>query len=327
MATNPKDNSKRHLRNLDDLFNVNDGGNQQGTRRSVVSIEIARLKPFKNHPFRLYEGERLQDMVESVRLNGILVPIIVRKNDASLEILAGHNRVNAAKQAELTEVPAIVLENISDDEALVYVVETNLIQRSFADMTHSEKAAVIALHHSKMFSQGKRNDILEQLKMLENPHGDGEKSTLSQLATKFRTYERIGENYNLSRDTVARYLRINQLIPTLKSRLDCGSLAFIPAVTLSFLKDGEQESVDDCMNQHKFTVDMKKADMLRDFSEKDKLDNENVLKILSGETTQKSNRTTTIKINKAVYTKYFKPEQSVKEIQEIIEKALKAYFE
>lgn len=327
MATNHKDNSKRHLRNLDDLFNVNDSGNQQGTKRSVVSLEIDRLKPFKNHPFRLYEGERLQDMVESVRLNGILVPIIIRKNDASLEILAGHNRVNAAKQAELTEVPAIVLENISDDEALVYVVETNLIQRSFADMAHSEKSAVIALHHSKMFSQGKRNDILEQLKMLENPHEDGEKSTFRQVDEKLRSDKRVAEMYNLSAKSISRYLRINQLIPTLKSRLDNDSLAFIPAVTLSFLKDNEQKSVDECMNQHEFTVDMKKADMLRDFSEKGKLDNGNVLKILSGETTQKSSRTPTIKINKAVYMKYFKPEQSAKEIQEIIEKALKAYFE
>jgi len=87
-----------------------------------------------------------------------------------MEILSGHNRVNAAKLARLETVPAIMLENVSDAEAWIYVVEANLMQRSFSDMPHTEKAAVIAIQHSKLFSQGKRNDILAELKTLENPH-------------------------------------------------------------------------------------------------------------------------------------------------------------
>jgi ParB family chromosome partitioning protein len=172
---------KARLKNLDDLFNLNDGVNplektipimetQPHHKRAVVSIVIETLTPFSGHPFRLYEGERLDDMVASIKANGVLIPIIVRRIEAKLEILAGHNRVNAAKLAGLDEIPTIIFENVSDEDAMVYVVETNLLQRSFSDMTHSEKAAVIALHHSKMFSQGKRNDILEQIKMLENPH-------------------------------------------------------------------------------------------------------------------------------------------------------------
>ena len=153
---------KPRLKNLDELFDLNGGVNpleqtipimdtQPVSRRVVISLSVGELIPFKGHPFRLYEGERLDDMVESIKANGVLVPIIVRKVGAAFEILAGHNRVNAVKLAGLNEVPAIVLENISDEDALVYVIETNLIQRSFADMTHSEKAAVIALHHSKIW--------------------------------------------------------------------------------------------------------------------------------------------------------------------------------
>ena len=82
-------------------------------------------------------------MITSIKSNGVLVPIIVRKIDTVLEILAGHNRVNAAKLAGLDEIPALILENISDEDAQAYVIETNLIQRSFSDMTHTEKAAVI----------------------------------------------------------------------------------------------------------------------------------------------------------------------------------------
>lgn len=200
MAATRKDNPKPRLKNLDDLFDLNGGVNPleqiapileaaPNSKRTVASVAINDLIPFDGHPFRLYDGERLDDMAESIRANGVLVPIIVRRTPAGLVILAGHNRVNAANQAGLSEVPAIVLNNISDDDAMVYVIETNLIQRSFADMAHSEKAAVIALHHSKMFSQGKRNDILEQIKMLENPHEYRADGTIGQVDQKLYSRE------------------------------------------------------------------------------------------------------------------------------------------
>ena len=200
--SNVKGKAKPRLKNLDDLFNLNNGVNpleqsvpimdtQPISKRAVISVATEKLTPFKGHPFRLYEGERLDDMVASIKANGVLVPIIVRKIDATLEILAGHNRVNAAKIAGLNEVPAIVFEDVSDDDAMVYVIETNLIQRSFADMTHTEKAAVIALHHSKMFSQGKRNDIVEQLKRLENPHEYEDNRTCTQVRAVDKVYEKV----------------------------------------------------------------------------------------------------------------------------------------
>jgi ParB family chromosome partitioning protein len=179
-----------------------------------------------------------------------------------------------------------------------------------------------------MFSQGKRNDILEQIKMLGNPHGDRENGTSSQVAKKLTTIEKVGVAYSLSKDTVARYLRIHQLIPALKSRLDSGGIKFIPAVTLSFLNEAEQTLVDDCMKLNKFFVDMKKADALRQYSEKGKLDGDAVYLILSGEATaKKPTASPSVKINKAVYAKYFQPDQSSKEVQAIVEKALDLYFE
>jgi ParB family chromosome partitioning protein len=329
---------KPSLKNLDDLFNLNDGVNplessvpiietQAQHKRVIISIALDKLTPYKGHLFRLYEGERLDDMVTSVKANGVLVPIIVRKVDETLEILSGHNRVNAAKLAGLDEVPALILENISEEDAQVYVIETNLMQRSFSDMTHTEKAAVIALHHSKMFSQGKRNDILEQIKMLENPHEHVENETSLQVGEKLHSDKKVAEMYSLSRVNVFRYLRIQQLIQPLKSRLDNDEFAFIPAVTLSFLKEAEQELVDDCTERNGLTVDMKKAAALRQFSEKGKLNGESVYRILSGETTPKPNRTPMVKVDKAVYAKYFTANQPAKEVQAIVEKALEMYFE
>jgi ParB family chromosome partitioning protein len=295
-------------------------------KRAITFIAIVDLKPFSGHPFKLYEGERLDDMVASIRANGVLVPIIVRRLEAILEILAGHNRVNAAKTVGLDEVPAIVLENISDEDAMVYVIETNLIQRSFADMTHSEKAAVIALHHSKMFSQGKRNDILEKIKMLENPYECKENETRSQIANSKKTITRVGLEYGLSKDTVARYLRVNQLISSLKAMLDAGQIGFIPAVSVSYVNETEQSLLVECMEQNDFSVDMKKADLLRQQSEKRKLDRESIFQILSGAIKPKPSRTPTVKVSKAVYTRYFKPNQSAKEVQATVEKALELYF-
>ena len=332
-----KTNTKPRLKNLDDLFKLNDGVNpleqtvsmietQPAHKRVIAIMPVDKLKPFDGHPFHLYEGDRLNDMVESIRANGVLVPIIVRCIDAVFEILAGHNRVNAAKMAGLNEVPAILLEKVSDEDAIMYVVETNLIQRSFADMTHSEKAAVIALHHSKMFSQGKRNDIIEQLKMLENPHGNRENERSPQVGAKLRTDEKVGNTYSLSKNTVARYLRISKLIPALKTRLDSGGIAFLSAVTISFLKEGEQSILEKCIEKHGLSVDMKKAEVLRQYSEKGKLNGDSAYQILSGETVKKPNRTPTVKINKAAYAKYFKPNQSAKDIQGIVEKALEMYF-
>ena len=226
------------------------------------------------------------------------------------------------------------MENISDDDARVYVIETNLLQRSFTDMTHSEKAEVIALHHSKMFSQGKRNDILEQIKLLENPrletsanpHEHGENGTSRQVGEKLGADGKVAEKYSLSKRMVSRYLRIQELIPAFKVMLDDEGLSFIPAVTLSFLKETEQTLVADCMERNGLSVDMKKADLLRQFSEKSKLNGESVYKILLGEAAPKPNRTPTVKIEKDVYARYFKPNQSAKEVQETVEKALELYF-
>ena len=338
MAATTKDKPKPRLKNLDDLFKLNDGINPLDTsvpimdtqpinKRVVTTVQIYKLSPFNGHPFKLYEGERLEDMVASIRANGVLVPIIVRLKGTTLEILAGHNRVNAAKMAGLKEIHAIILENVSDEDAMVYIIETNLIQRSFSDMTHSEKAVVIALHHSKMFSQGKRNDILEQIKMLENPHEYKENETFGQVSQKLNSRVETGKEYNLSSKTVARYLRIQHLIPSIKKWLDEGVIAFASAVTLSYLKDAEQGLVCDCIERNGLSVDMKKADLLRKFSDKGKLNAENVYKVLSGQTMPKPNRTPTVKVDKAVYARYFKPNQPAKEIQEIVEKALTIYFE
>ncbi|MCC8068417.1 MAG: ParB N-terminal domain-containing protein [Ruminococcus sp.] len=158
----------------------------------VKLIPIDSLEPYHNHKFKLYTGERLEDMIESIRKNGILNPILVQPIlNGKYEILSGHNRVECAKKVGLKEIPSIIKENLSEDEAEVYVIETNLMQRGFNDLLISEQAHVLKVQHSKMFSQGKRNDIIKELERLEGkttsdaerPKLNGDSFTLDTITT------------------------------------------------------------------------------------------------------------------------------------------------
>ena len=194
----------------------------------IVSIPVEEIHPFHDHPFRLYEGERLEDMVQSIKEHGVLNSVIVRKAARGYEMLAGHNRTNAAKIAGLTEIPAIVKTDLSDEDAYVYVIETNLLQRSFAELLPSEKAAVLVARYEKISSQGKRNDIRQEIEALEKTCGhDVHKSQKSR--------DRLGEEYGMTGRNIARYMRLDRLIPEFKDAVDKGTLAMVAAVDLSYL--------------------------------------------------------------------------------------------
>lgn len=151
---------------FDDAVDVLYGEDISASKNGIEMLPIDSIHPFRKHPFRLYEGERLEDMVDSIREHGILSPLIVWKNSGGYEMLAGHNRQNAGRLAGLTEVTVIVKYDLTEKEAYVYVIETNVIQRGFAELLPSEKAAVLAERYEKVISQGKRNDIMQEVARL-----------------------------------------------------------------------------------------------------------------------------------------------------------------
>jgi ParB family chromosome partitioning protein len=310
--------SRPQLKSLDDLF----GLDEATAGRAVVELDFDDLVPYRDHKFSLYEGERLADMVESVRNNGVFTPILVHMWGEKYEILAGHNRANAAKLAGLTTVPAIILDTLSDKEAQAVVVETNLMQRSFGDMKHSEKAAVLALHHAKMFSQGKRNDILS--------HTDEIDDELNRTcAIKSTTYEILKTEYGLSKDTVARYLRVDKMINDLKKLLDDGKISFLSAVQLSYLRLPEQTLVAMCLTADNcnYTLDMKKSERLRKQSEIEKMNADDIHSILEGEKSSKPpKRKPIVKLNENLYAHYF-ADKTESEIKAIVHIAICEYFE
>ena len=184
-------------------------------------LSIKKIRPFHDHPFHLYEGERLEDMVASVREHGILNPVIVQEIDGGYEMLSGHNRMNAAKLVGLKEIPAIVKTDLSEEEAYVYVIETNLMQRSFSDLLISEKAAVLKARYEKESCQGRRNDIIEEIARME---GKELPATCGHGDQRLNTRDMIGKEYELSGSSVGRLLKLNDLIKPFKDMVDRGAL-------------------------------------------------------------------------------------------------------
>jgi ParB family chromosome partitioning protein len=229
-------------------------------------------------------------------------------DDFNYEILSGHNRVEAAKAAGLETVPALVRDGLSDEDALLVVTETNLRQRSFADMSHSERALALSMHHDAIKKQGHRTDLIQEIENMVNASNINASETFGLLDQKLNSREKVAKEYGLDSRTIARYLRVEKLIDPLKNRLDENEFAFYAAVTLSYLSRDEQQIVDDILDASHYKVDMKKAETLRAASEKKPLDHETVEQILAGEKKPRPARPTAFKLKPKIVSKYFTPE-------------------
>lgn len=297
----------------------------------IQLIPPGKIRMFRRHPFRLYEGERLEDMVASISEHGILNPVIIRRIEPDedgyeYEMLAGHNRQNVATIIKLPLIPCIVKENLTDQEAWVYVIETNVLQRSFKEMLPSEKAAVLALRYSKVISQGKRNDIIEELKKLENPDEIKENETGGNDCHRLKSRDKIGAEYELKGRSVAYYIRVDELAVPLKNRLDDGELQLVTAVELSYLTETEQNMAERVLSESEYKLDQKKAALLRSYG--GRLTPELAEEIISGAKNRKpkSSAPPPHKVKHTIYSKYFAPDVKQSEFVRVVDEALALYF-
>ena len=293
----------------------------------IVSIPVEEIHPFHDHPFRLYEGERLEDMVQSIKDHGVLNPVIVRKAARGYEMLAGHNRTNAAKIAGLTEVPAIVKTDLSDEDAYVYVIETNLLQRSFAELLPSEKAAVLVARYEKISSQGKRNDIRQEIEALEETcghdvHKSRQRTCGHDVHKSQKSRDGLGEEYGMTGRNIARYMRLDRLIPEFKDAVDKGSMAMVAAVDLSYLNVKMQKMIQQVAEDEGKKLKPKQAVELRKMGKE--ITKEGIESVLAGKERKKP-QSVSVKLSVELYEKYF-AQMDVGAVQEIMEKALEGYF-
>ena len=258
----------------------------------IEQIAIDSIKAFHNHPFHLYEGDRLNDMVGSIREHGILNP-------------------------------AIIKVGLSESEAYVYVIETNLMQRSFAELLPSEKAAVMAAHYDKVCCQGKRNDIIREQQILS---GIEPEETSCHNGKKLNSLDVIALEYGFSSRNAARYLRLNHLIQPFKNLMDENKIALLAAVDVSYLTEEEQQMLWNIVDRQGLKVKPVYAEKLRkaagDLTEEKMAE---ILEALQVKHTD-GNAGVSFKLPKSICSKYFDGMDS-KQMTAVVEQALTAWFE
>lgn len=312
-----KDSPRRKIADAIDF--LTDGKLEQ----QIAEIDIENIAEFSDHPFHLYEGKRLEDMIESIKKNGILNPVIVRSTSpGKYEMLAGHNRMNAGRLAGLYKIPAFIKENLSDEDAYIYVIETNLMQRSFSDLYPSEKAVILEMQYEKVASQGKRTDIISELKALEN-------SELSESElTETDSRGRLAKEYGLSGRTIARLLRINHLTEAWKLEVDNDIIALMAGVELSYIPEPLQNHLYKECSDMAIKISLKDAKILKEMQQSGVLNENEISKFLINKeknvVAKKDYQS--IKVSKEIITKYFDESSSKNIIESIVELALKKYF-
>lgn len=296
-----------------------DIGTMMSQENQIKEIPLDMLNHTHNHQFTMYDDEKRSDMAESIRKHGVMQPVIVRPDPREFgkyEILAGNNRCRCSRDAGKETVPAIIKENLSEEEARVYIAFTNLLQRGFGDIKISEQAAVISAYHSELFTEEKRNAIADELNALEN------NTSKSKLAA-------AGEEYGLSKDSAARLIRINKLIPQLKPWVDSKQLSVRAAVELSYISEYGQEMIYNIFRDPSddkemvLKIDTKRAALMRKaFKDNPKISRREVIGLLNDKPKKK-----TVKIKPELYSKYFDEDTDETEIIEVIEKALEYFFD
>lgn len=182
---------------------------------AAMDIEIYKISGFKGHPFKVVDDEKMQELVESIKINGVLSPVLIRPTGMdTYEMISGHRRLHAAQLAGLTAIPSIIRE-MTDDEAVIAMVDAN-IQRE--ELLPSEKAFAYKMKMEAIKNQGKRSDL-----------------TSSQNETKLRADEKLAQEAGESRAQIQRFIRLTELIPELLEYVDKKRISFTIGVDISHL--------------------------------------------------------------------------------------------
>ena len=245
------------LTSYDDIF-TSEESRTEAKREKIEEIPLSQLFPFKNHPFKVLDDNRMLEITESIREHGVLVPCIARlRPEGGYELISGHRRRRACELAGLETMPVIVRE-IDDDRAIIDMVDSNL-QRE--NILPSERAFAFKMKLEALKHQGLR--------------------TSCQIGTKFRADEKVAQDADESARTVQRFIRLTYLIPPMLDMVDERKIAFNPAVELSFLKPEEQEIVMASMENAVTSPSLSQAQRIKKLSQEGELTEAAVDKIFA----------------------------------------------
>ena len=272
----------------------------------VRKIPVAEIHPFEGHPFRVVDDELMQQTVDSIMQFGVLSPAIVRPDPrGGYEMVSGHRRLHACGLAGLEEIPVIV-RSLTDDEAVILMVDSNLQRETILP---SERAAAYKM----------------KLEALNRQMGRPPKENVGQVVPTFqgkRSTEIIGEQTGESGRQVQRFIRLNELLPEIREKVDSKEIAFNPAVELSYLKPDEQKQFLDAMDYSQVTPSLSQAQRLKKLSQSGECTQDAMYKVMSEEKKDELDRIT---LKSDVLRKYFPRSYTPIQMEQTIIKLLEQW--
>ncbi len=289
---------------VDDLFST-DESRADANRERVVELPLSELHPFRNHPFKVVDDEKMQDTAQSIRDHGVLVPAIVRpREEGGYEIVAGHRRHFASQIAGLDTMPAII-RDLDDDAATIIMVDSNLQRET---LLPSERAWAYRM----------KLEAIDRVK--------GRPKNVGQVVPDYfgkRSTEIVAEGTGESYKQVQRFIRLTELIPPLLDMVDERKIAFNPAVELSYLKPEEQVGLLDAMDSEQATPSLSQAQRLKKFSQEGHLSIDVMRAIMSEEKKSELDRVT---LTSDKLHKYFPKSYTPQQMEQVILKLLEGWY-
>ena len=284
------------MRSYEDLFST-DEERADAKKEKVTDIPLSELHSFKNHPFKVIDNDEMQDLAESIRQYGVLVPALARPDpDGGYELIAGHRRKYASELAGLETMPVIVRE-MDDDTATIAMVDSNQ-QRE--ELLPSERAFSYKLKLEAMKHQGERMDL-----------------TCSQVGNKSsgkKSSELLAEQVGQSKNQIFRYIRLTELLPELLNKVDEKKIAFNPAYELSFLSHEEQAVILEALNGEGGSISLAQAEQLKKLSQDGQFTRDAALTILCG----KKPASVKFSLKEKKVRKYFPTDYTPQQMEDVI---------
>lgn len=303
MAAKNKFLNAMKMPSIDDMFS-SEADRQRESGDLVTEVPLSELHPFVGHPFEVRDDEDMQKLVDSIRENGVLTNLTVRRRaEGGCEIISGHRRFHAAQRAGLDSVK-VQVRDIDDDQAIIDMVDSNIQREHISPM---EKARAYAMKLEAISRQGARRDL-----------------TSRQLVGKLEAADEVGLKTGESGRQVQRFVRLNSLVPDLQKKVDDGSLKFNPAVELSYLSPTEQNDFLDYIESQSCSPSLSQAQKLKAASKDGALSHGKLLEIMDTKKPSVPPRDPTLTISVSKIARYFPAgctqEQMVGIIMQLLER-------
>ena len=288
-----------------DIFS-SEAERQQMSGDLVTEVPLAELHPFVNHPFEVRDDEDMQKLVDSIKENGVLTNLTVRRRaEGGYEIISGHRRFHAAQQAGLDTIK-VQVRDVDDDQAIIDMVDANIQREHISPM---EKARSYAMKLQAISRQGARQDL-----------------TSAQLGRKLESADIVGKEAGDSRMQVRRYIRLNNLVPDLQKKVDNGSLKFNPAVELSYLSADEQKDFLNYIESQSCSPSLSQAQKLKAASKEGSLTSDKLEEIMAAQKPSVPPRDPTLTISVSKIARFFPVGCTKQQMENRILKILESYF-